>query len=58
MVVVVVLFVIIVVVVVSVVVVVVVVVVIVIGTPRWGDLVMVKYGVVVVVLFSNSQTWS
>ena len=39
-------------------VVVVVVVVIVIGTPRWGDLVMVKYGVVVVVLFSNSQTWS
>ena len=56
MVVVVVLFVIIVVVVVSVVVVVVVV--IVIGTPRWGDLVMVKYGVLVVVLFSNSQTWS
>ena len=51
------LFLIIVVVVVSVVVVVVVVV-IVIGTPRWGDLVMVKYGVVVVVLFSNSQTWS
>ena len=37
---------------------VVVVVVIVIGTLRRGDLVMVKYGVVVVVLFSNSQTWS